>query len=327
MPMSTTRCLRLLAISAIGLFWLICRGAQAAAQPAEEKVAVNREECRLAGSLLVPDAKAPAPLVLIIAGSGPTDRDGNGPGAINNSLKLLAEGLARSGIATLRYDKRGIGASVVPDLDEAKLTFDQNIDDAEAWLRMLRADQRFSSITVLGHSEGSLVGMVAARRGGADGFISVSGAGERVSEILRHQLAHRLTGELVNKNEEILKALESGTVGTSVPPELLQLYRPSIQPYLVSLFKYSPTVEIAKLEIPVLIIHGTSDVQVTQNNAEKLKTASKQATLLVVQGMDHIMKKPGISMEDRLASYNNSTLPIAPEVIPAIENFVRNLAK
>ena len=129
------------------------------------------------GTLELPAATFPVPVVLIIAGSGPTDRDGNSkalPGS-NNSLKLLASELASRGIASVRYDKRGIAASMASAGTERDLRFDNYVADAEGWIRKLRSDSRFTAITVAGHSEGSLVGMIAAREAGADGYVSLEG--------------------------------------------------------------------------------------------------------------------------------------------------------
>src|SRR5437763_1110614 len=146
------------------------------------------------GTLELPAAKQPVPVALIIAGSGPTDRNGNTPAlpGSNNSLKMLADGLAARGIASLRYDKRGIAASRAAMTTEADLRFNNFIEDAEAWTKQIRADKRFSTITVIGHSEGSLIGMVAAREAGADGYVSLEGAGRKAQDILAEQLKSQL---------------------------------------------------------------------------------------------------------------------------------------
>src|SRR5690606_20762943 len=143
-----------------------------AGPPAEEAATLATPSGTVHGTLLVPPASGPVPIALLIAGSGPTDRDGNSailPGA-NNSLKLIAEGLADSGIASRRYDKRGIGESAPAGPNEVDLRFDNYVDDAAAWVERLQADPRFSAITIIGHSEGSLIGMIAAERSGADAF-------------------------------------------------------------------------------------------------------------------------------------------------------------
>ena len=109
----------------------------------------------LEGSLLLPESKTGIPVALIIAGSGPTDRDGNNPAMKNNSLKLLANALSVNGIASLRYDKRGIGKSQKAGGKEEDLRFDHYISDAKGWLSLLRTDERFKEVIVIsdGHAE------------------------------------------------------------------------------------------------------------------------------------------------------------------------------
>src|SRR5690606_11236335 len=126
-----------------------------------------------------PAGGAPSPVVLIIAGSGPTDRDGNSPllPGQNNSLRLLAEGLAQRGIATLRYDKRGIAESANAELREADLRFNTYVDDAAALLSRLHDDARFSRVSVVGHSEGALIAVMAAQKAAVDAIVSIAGAG------------------------------------------------------------------------------------------------------------------------------------------------------
>src|SRR5471030_1464083 len=145
--------------------------------------------------------------VLLHAGSGPTDRDGNSrmlPGP-NNSLRMLAESLARNGIASLRYDKRLIGASTASGWNETDLRFDDYVADAGAWIARLRADGRFSRVIVAGHSEGALIGMLASRAAGADGYVSIAGVARGADEVLRDQLSAKLPPPLLAANEAILQ--------------------------------------------------------------------------------------------------------------------------
>jgi pimeloyl-ACP methyl ester carboxylesterase len=220
--------------------WMLA--ALCSARAADEAIVLETPTGKLAGSLLMPARSGRMPVALIIAGSGPTDRDGNNSllkGA-NDSLKMLAQALADGSYASVRYDKRGIGASAAAMWSEADLRFDTYVDDAAAWIDKLAHDPRFSSVVVIGHSEGSLIGMVAARKGKANGFISLAGAGSAAYDVLRRQLAGRLPGELAAANERILTALQHGEKSEPVPPALTALYRPSVQPYLMSYFKYVP---------------------------------------------------------------------------------------
>lgn len=275
------------------------------------------------GTLLMPKAAAAVPVVLLIAGSGPTDRDGNSAmiGGANNSLRLLAEGLAGNGIASLRYDKRGIGASA--KVPEADLRFETYVDDAAAWCDMLRKDKRFSRVVIAGHSEGSLIGMLAAKRCDAAGFISIEGAGRTAGDILRSQLAGRLPPHLAEKNAAILESLEAGKPVADVPPELMVLYRPSVQPYLISWLKYDPAKAIAQLSMPVLIVQGTTDIQIGAGDAKRLAAANTKAKTLMVEGMNHVLKSVPDDRQKQLASYGDPTLPLAPQLMPAMVELVK----
>jgi fermentation-respiration switch protein FrsA (DUF1100 family) len=281
---------------------------------------------KIAGTLVVPASSKPVPLVVIIAGSGPTNRDGNSPllpGA-NNSLKLLAEGLRDRGIATLRYDKRGIAESVKAGVSESALRFDMLADDAAGWVRKLRPDSRFSTITVLGHSEGSLLGMLATERAQADAFVSVAGAGRPASAVLRDQLGRQLPPDLLAFSNRALDALIAGRTVDSVPPALNVLFRPSVQPYLISWLPLDPAALVKALTVPVLIAQGSADIQVSVRDAELLAAAQPKAKLVVVTGMNHVFKTPaGSDPASQQASYSDPSLPVARELIEAVAGFVQ----
>ena len=279
---------------------------------------------RIHGSLELPAATAPVPVVLLIAGSGPTDRDGNigGLPGRNDGHRMLARELAQRGIASVRYDKRGIAASGAAATAEADLRFEHYAQDAAGWIRMLRQDPRFSTITVAGHSEGSLIGMIAAREAGADGFISIAGIARRASDVLRSQLAPTLPANLMAESERALTALERGDTVAAAPAELAALFRPSVQPYLISWFRYLPSEEIAKLRIPTLILQGTTDVQVAVAEAEALARARPEARLRIIEGMNHVLKPVSGGLAEQQPSYFDPTLPLAPELVEAIADFV-----
>ncbi|MEO6878284.1 MAG: alpha/beta hydrolase [Gemmatimonadaceae bacterium] len=283
----------------------------------------------LEGTLLVPQGGGPFPLVVIIAGSGPTDRDGNSPllpGA-NNSLKMLAEGLAGHGIASLRYDKRGVGASRAAMTGEADLRFDTGADDAAGWVTMLRPDRRFSTVTIVGHSEGSLLGMLAARETGADGYVSVEGAGRSADLILREQLARQLPPPLLAQADAGLDTLLAGHTIAAPPPALMSLFRPSVQPYMISWLKVNPQVEIARLTMPVLIVQGTLDGQIPASDAELLAKAQPKAKLLMIDGMNHVMKNVPPDAASQQNSYSDPTIPDNPELISGVAGFVKTVVR
>ena len=279
----------------------------------------------LYGTQIIPTSNVPEPVVLIIAGSGPTDRDGNNPlGGPNNSLKLLAEGLAGHGIASIRYDKRGIGESSAAGPKQVDLRFDTYVEDAALWIQQLQADSRFSSVTVIGHSEGSLLGMLATQKTGADAFVSMAGPAQTASQVIRDQLRPRLPDALWQQNEQILTALEQDNTVTSVPPELNMFYRSSVQPYLISWFRYTPAQEIRRLTVPVLTVQGTTDIQVPVSEAQALKMAKPDAELRIIEGMNHVLKAVPLDPKQQNASYSEPTLPVVPELVEGISQFIHS---
>lgn len=279
----------------------------------------------LHGTLSLPDGQGKVPVVLLHAGSGPTDRNGNSamlPGQ-NNALRMLAEALARNGIATLRYDKRGIGASASAGRREADLRLDDYIDDATAWLRQLRADPRFTNVLMAGHSEGALIAMVACQKAQLDGCVLIAGAGNALDDILRVQLKPRLPPELYAQNERILLALKRGEQVSDVPPALLALYRPSVQPYLISSLKVDPRAVVGALRMPLLILQGATDLQVAVADAQALSAAAPAARLVIVPGMNHVLKMVSGDLAQQMPSYGDPALPLAPALVDAVTAFVQ----
>lgn len=277
----------------------------------------------LHGMFLLPNATSPPPVALIIAGSGPTDRDGNSamlPGP-NNSLKLLAEGLADHGIASLRYDKRGIGASAAAGQTESDLRFETYVDDAAQWVAKLRADKRFSRVVIIGHSEGSLIGILAAQRGGVDRVVSIAGPGRPAAETISAQIEPRLPPELLKTSKDIIKSLSAGKTVAEVPPSLAPLFRPSVQPYLISWFRYDPLREVEKLKIPVLVVQGNTDAQVSIGDARRL--AGKDRRLLIINGMNHVLKHVPADEAQQMKSYGDPSLLVEPSLVRATALFVR----
>ena len=291
----------------------------------EEEITLNTQTGDIHGKLMLPESNTPCPVVIIIAGSGPTDMDGNsiGTGLTNNSLLYLARELAANGIASVRYDKRGIGKSSAAGTKEEELRFDHYIDDAAAWADKLAGDARFSKVVIAGHSEGSLIGMVAAKRSKAvKGYVSISGCGSPAYEILEKQLQSQ-PAQIQKESAEICKELREGRTVAQVPFYLAALYRQSVQPYLISWFAYNPAVEIAKLNIPVLILQGDKDIQVGVEEAEKLHAAHPSSSLYIIKEMNHVLKHCDTMQQmAQLATYSKPELPIKPELVSHIVEFV-----
>jgi pimeloyl-ACP methyl ester carboxylesterase len=276
------------------------------------------------GTLTMPVGRAKPPVVLVIAGSGPTDRNGNASTLVLNMYAKLAAALAERGIATVRYDKRGIAASHAAGPDETLLRFDAYVADAAALIRQLRADGRFSSVTVVGHSEGSLVGMIAAQSAPVDAYVSLEGAGFPANVVLARQLATNLAAypELEAQSERILASLVRGKLvaASDVPAPLLSLYRPSIQPYLMSWFAYDPRVEIVKATGRVTIVQGTHDVQVSVDDGKALAAARPSATFVLIDGMTHVLvDDPGTTIAEQVTgAYADASRPLDARLIAAL---------
>jgi uncharacterized protein len=270
------------------------------------------------GTLTVPDENK-VPVVLLIAGSGPTDRNGNSASGLKtNSFLMIADSLKRNGIACLRYDKRSVGAS--DNTPEKEMKFEDLVNDAIALIKMLKADPRFSKVFVAGHSEGSLIGMIAAKDN-AEGFISIAGAGERADLIIEKQLSMRAPANLAQATS-LFDSLRKGYTVQEPANGLKQLFRTSAQPYMMSWLKFDPQTEIKKLKIPVLIIQGSTDIQVSTADAALLKKAKPDAALLEIEGMNHILKTAPADQAANLATYNQPDLPVKKELTDAVVKFV-----
>lgn len=308
------------------LFTLLTLLFSATLLASEEPATLTTATGDIHGSLILPESGTPCPVVLIIAGSGPTDRDGNtiGTSLKNNSLLLLAQELAAEGIATLRYDKRGIGESTGAATSEEELRFEHYIDDAVAWADILGNDSRFSSVTIAGHSEGSLIGMVAsAKSNTVSRFISIAGAGRPAYEIIEEQLS-RQSEEAQRAAAAINNELREGRTVENVPSYMASLYRQSVQPYLISWFRYNPAVEIKKLQVPVLILQGDKDIQVGIEEAEKLRMARIFSSYYIIGNMNHVLKECGSTdMLSQMQTYQNPELPVKRELVEHIVRFIK----
>lgn len=290
-----------------------------------EAVQIDLEEGKMTGVLEVPKGDGPFPLMVIIAGSGPTDHNGNSPliPGKNNSLKMLAEELANKGVASIRYDKRGVGENQSLSGNEENILFDDFINDAAAWVQFAKNDNRFSKVGIIGHSEGSLIGMVAAEKTDVDSFISIAGAGRTIDQVLLEQLEPQLPVNLLKESDDILQKLKKGEQVEKISPELQSLFRPSAQPYMISWLKYDPVKELQKLSSPVLIINGTRDFQVPVADAERLHDGKKGSKLAIIQDMNHILKEAPEDQEGNMATYMDPKLPLAKGLMDEIIDFLK----
>ncbi|MBB3103658.1 alpha/beta hydrolase family protein [Azomonas macrocytogenes] len=291
----------------------------------QQIVKLDTDSGALYGTLLIPKVSEPPPVALLIAGSGPTNRDGNNSWARNDSLKLLAQALAQRGIASLRYDKRGVEASYDAGPDESRFTVEHFTQDAIEWGHQLKSSGRFSRLILIGHSEGALLASLAAESAGAEALVSIAGSGRPIDTLLLTQLQSKQLPPLVLAYSKWLIAeLGAGRIHTDVPQPLMELFRPSVQPYLISLFRQDPALAFGQLKIPALIVQGRNDIQVSVEDAEALHRAKPDAELVLLEGMNHVLRiVPNNNIEQQLASYANPNLPLARGLPAAIADFIQ----
>ena len=291
--------------------------------PVSTPVTLPSEPAPLHGTLLTPSAGTRA-AALIIAGSGPTDRDGNsGLGVSASSYRLLAEGLAVHGVATVRNDKRGVGQSAAALTSEAELVFTDYGDDARAWAAETARLTGQPCAWLIGHSEGALVALTAAA-GGDDavcGLVLLSGAGRPIGAVLREQLA-TAPEPLLGQALAILAELEAGRPVAEVPPQLAAFFRPSVQPYMISWLPLDPAALVAAYDGPVMIGQGTTDIQVGLPDAQAMAAARPDARLVVWEGVNHLLKIAPADRAANAATYRDPTLPLAPGVVEDVAAFI-----
>jgi alpha-beta hydrolase superfamily lysophospholipase len=278
----------------------------------------------LGGTYATPDTGDTHKAVVIVAGSGPTDRNGNKRlGVHTNNLEQISDALTAAGIAVLRYDKRGIGASKALVTDEATLRFDDFVEDARRWADWAGSRERVTCVFMLGHSEGGLIATLVAERRALAGLMLVTSPGRTLGGLLREQLSRNLTDAGVRTRAlSILDALAGGKTVADVPDSLRNIFRPSVQPYLVSVLDIDPARELAQLDVPTLIVSAGRDLQVDKADFDALKAARPDATAALVPEMNHVLKDVPADRDGNLAAYRNPDLPLSPDFVSAIRGFL-----
>ena len=272
--------------------------------------------------------------VLIVAGSGPTDRNGNSGAGLNTySYKMLGEALAESGYAVMRYDKRGIGGSPIPAEDIPSLVFEDYIDDARTCAKFLRAEG-FERVIVAGHSEGGLIALQLAAEEACclDGVVLLCAPGYNMAEILNYQLSQQLVPAymgLMVKSTAIINSLKAGRMVAQedIPAELISLFHPTVQPFIISNMRYEPTELATKCRVPMLIVSGGRDIQVSVSNGERLHGANPAAEHRMFENMTHVLKDADTSdrMMQVMSIYTNANLALTEALAPAIVEFINNI--
>jgi pimeloyl-ACP methyl ester carboxylesterase len=306
---------------------LLAAAALATTAPATSPVEAPGPLGPLKGSLLMPAGKLRAAM-LIIPGSGPTDRDGNNRLGIRAApYRLLAEGLAAKGIASVRIDKRGMFESRAAIRDANQVTIADYAADAHAWAKAIRARTGAPCVWLLGHSEGGLIALAAAQDP-ADicGLVLVSAPGRRLGDVLRQQLrASPAFAPVLEPALANLGALEAGrrVEAPTANPTMMALFAPQVQGFLISLLSYDPAKLVGAVAKPVLIVQGERDLQVSLEDARTLAAADTKARLYLIPGANHVLKS--VASDDRaanFATYGDPALPLAPGIVDTIAAFV-----
>ncbi len=310
------------------MFSAIMMAAVIAAAPVEAAVEIPGGPAPLKATELAPVGR-PGAAVVILPGSGPTDRDGNNPmGVRGSSYRLLAEGMAAQGVASLRMDKRGMFASGPAAADPNAVTVTVLAADANAWASALKRRTGLRCVWLLGHSEGGLVALIAAATDNPDvcGLVLVAAAGRPLGVVLREQLqSNPANAPVLPQAMNAISELEAGRkVNTAdMHPALLPLFRPAVQDFLIESFRQDPAALAAGIGKPILIVQGETDLQVSVADAQALKAAQPGARLVVLPQVNHVLKTAPIDRASNLATYADPSLPLAPGVVEAITDFVK----
>lgn len=282
----------------------------------------------LPGTLTLPrGATSPVPVALIIAGSGPTDRNGNSVMGIRpNSYAQLAWRLAERGIATLRYDKRGLPGTR-GTFEVSETTLEDFAGDARAAVESLARDPRFSGVVLVGHSEGAALALIAAGQGApVAGVVHVSGLGRPVGEVMREQLSRQFDSATLARFDVAMEQYLRGEQPADLPPQLAMLFVPVNRTIMRSLMAFDPPAAIRVVRQPLLIVQGETDLQVTVADAERLHAARPDARLLLLPGANHVLKhSTERTVPGQMSTYQNPTVPIVPELGPAIADWILGL--
>ncbi|WP_054703802.1 alpha/beta fold hydrolase [Bacillus sp. JCM 19041] len=256
-----------------------------------------------------PESEGPYPVALIHAGSGPTDKDGNSMtfAGKNNSLKLLAEELAENGIASIRYDKRILGDNQALTPEPNDVVIEDFVGDAATWLAYAQEHNDFKEVVMIGHSEGALIGTIAGTQQQVNAMVLIAGPGRPLDEILLEQYGAdpQVSDDLLQEIEMMLEEIKKGEVVEEMSDELVSTFHPSVQPYLTSLLAYDPSEELAKVEVPILVMNGTTDLQVKEEDADRLTEANSLAELQLIEGMNHVLKEAPEDREENFETYGN----------------------
>ncbi len=295
--------------------------------PAQDQIVsedynLKNDSIQLPGRLSYSNALKKQPLVIFVQGSGNPDRNGNqlGLNIKANYIKILRDSLNTKGIAFYSYDKRTATKSNIPIMIKG-MAFKELADDVAIAINQFKNDKRFNSITLIGHSQGSLVAMLSINED-VDKFVSLAGIANSVDKTIIRQVSSQ-SAELGKTTEAHFKELkETGTI-ENVNPMLLSIFSKQNLDFLKSYMLFNPASEIKRLNLPILIINGTKDIQVTVEDAKALHEANPNSKLRLIENMNHVLKTI-TKDEDNMASYYASDFPLSQELVSSISEFINN---
>jgi pimeloyl-ACP methyl ester carboxylesterase len=317
----------LIAIAAafIGLLAVVI----SAATKAESQTPVSEDTEITSGALhgAWRDAGKGSPIVLLVPGSGPTSRDGDsGLGLKTKTYLRIAEGLAAQGVSSVRVDKHGMYTSAGSGNPNA-VTVESYASDYRAWIDAIKARTGATCVWLLGHSEGAMmVSAAAAGRNDVCGLLLVSGAGRKLGIVLREQLkANPANAPLLAQAEHAISELEAGrhVDVTGMHAALLPLFAPQVQDFEISTFRIDPVELVKNANVATLVLQGSTDIQTSREDAQLLASAPK-AKLVMLDGVNHVLRQAPADRQANIATYANPDLPLAPGVIDAIAGFVKH---
>ena len=297
----------------------LCFPALALADP----VQISGPQGPLEAAQITVDGAAHA--LVIIPGSGPTDRDGNSAqlGLTSDSYRLLAEGLAAQGVASLRIDKRGLFGSSAAIADPNDVTIAAYAEDARRWVD--DAATLAPCVWLAGHSEGGLVALLAATDPpeALCGLILLATPGRPIGHLMLEQMrANPMNAPLMAEVTGLVADLEAGQTRdpATITPVLQPLLSAGLQRYMIDLFSHDPAALGRQWPGPVLIVQGGADMQVRPLDADLLAEAMPQAERADLPGATHMLKEdiPG----QPYATYTEPNLPLHQGVLPAITGFL-----
>lgn len=303
-----------------------CNATLAESVVREEPIMLRTKDCDLQGTLTIPTAGTARTVVLIVADSGPTDRNGNQKMMLNNSLKMYAHELAQQNIASLRYDKRGVAASQIVNNNARIIDLNYYIDDVKEWVKLLRRDARFNKIVIAGHTEGALLAMAAISDGcKVDGYISIAGMGQTVDNVLKDRYSNG-PEQIKEVAFAIIDSLKAGKITYSIPLYLRNSFAPALQKYIMNLFDYDPDKMIRHINIPTLLLQGDKDLQINIEDVKMLSAANPKAKLVIVPGMNHVFKECStMNPQEQMETLINPSFPLVPKFVEVSVEFINSL--